>query len=221
MFGTTWIKHIDFHHSIFGRLVIIIRGVDTVNNKQKLIFVLVEVALIILILFVKARLFDNQEPAYAEYVQTTANTDSRTANFSPTETYYHIPTHTVTYPTGYVPKTLITSTEIDLISIVVMAEAEGESDYSKRLVIDTILNRVDSAYFPEDVYSVIWQPGQFTSMRNGRADRCFVKPEIRELVIDETIKRTNSEVIFFMAGHYSKYGRPMFQSQHHYFSSYK
>lgn len=185
------------------------------RNKHKLIFVLVEVVLIVLILVAKATIFSNKESAHAEYVNTTI-TDERPS----TATYYHVPSHTTSPPSlSYL--TPLTDDEIDLISVVTMAEAEGESNYSKRLVIDTILNRVDSKYFPEDVYTVIWQPGQFTSMRNGRADRCYVKPEIKQLVLEESIKRTNNNVIFFMAGQYSDYGKPMFKSEHHYFSSYK
>ena len=60
--------------------------------------------------------------------------------------------------------------EIDLIALVTMAEAEGESELGKRLVIDTILNRVDAETHPNTVHDVIYQNGQFTSMTNGRVD---------------------------------------------------
>ena len=47
----------------------------------------------------------------------------------------------------YVEDTLLPREDIELIALVTMAEAEGECEEGKRLVIDTILNRVDSVYF--------------------------------------------------------------------------
>ena len=115
---------------------------------------------------------------------------------------------------------LLTREEIELIALVTMAEAEGESEQGKRLVIDTILNRVDHERFPDTVREVIYQPHQFTSMTNGRVDRCYVSDDICRLVEEELQSRTNNEVMFFTAGKYGKYGTPMFQVENHYFSSY-
>lgn len=114
----------------------------------------------------------------------------------------------------------ISQEEIELIALVTMAEAEGETELGQRLVIDTILNRVDDPHFPDDVTEVIFQPNQFTSMWNGRVDRCYVKEELVGLVKDELLERTNYECVFFTAGKYSNYGVPMFQECCHYFSSY-
>lgn len=108
--------------------------------------------------------------------------------------------------------------DIELIALVTMAEAEGECEDGKRLVIDTILNRVDSHSFPDTVYDVIYQSWQFTSMWNGRAERCEVREDICRLVREELEARTNSDVIFFTAGCYSDYGTPMFKVGNHYFS---
>lgn len=114
----------------------------------------------------------------------------------------------------------IPTSDIELISMVVMAEAEGEPEEGKRLVIDTILNRVDSGHFPNSVNGVIYQANQFSSMWNGRINRCYVKDDIYELVLEELNHRTNSDVIFFRTSHYSNYGVPMYQVGNHYFSSY-
>lgn len=110
--------------------------------------------------------------------------------------------------------------EIELLALVVMAEAEGESEEGKRLVIDTILNRVDSEHFPNTVEGVVYQPNQFTSMWNGRVDRCYVMDDICQLVREELESRTNYDVIYFTAGHYGEYGSHMFPVGNHYFSSY-
>lgn len=63
--------------------------------------------------------------------------------------------------------TNISDDDIELIALVTMAEAEGECEEGKRLVIDTILNRVNSDSFPNTVYEVVYQPSQFSSMWNG------------------------------------------------------
>ena len=107
--------------------------------------------------------------------------------------------------------------DIVLLSLVTMAEAEGESEQGKRLVIDTILNRVDSARFPNTIREVVYQANQFTSMWNGRVDRCYVKDDIRRLVEEEWENRTNSDVLFFRTGYYGC-GTPLFQVGNHYFS---
>ena len=114
----------------------------------------------------------------------------------------------------------LTDEEIELIALVTMAEAEGESEYGKRLVIDTILNRVDHDKFPDSVEEVIYQPSQFSSVWNGRVDRCYVDEYICELVREELEERTNDETIFFTAGKYGRYGEPMFSEGNHYFSRY-
>lgn len=89
--------------------------------------------------------------------------------------------------------------DVELIALVTMAEAEGECEEGKRLVIDTILNRVDSEHFPDTVYEVIYQPNQFSSMWNGRVDRCEVREDICDLVYEELESRRNYDVVFFTA----------------------
>ena len=116
---------------------------------------------------------------------------------------------------------LLPDEDIALIALVTMAEAEGECEEGKRLVIDTILNRMDSEHFPDTAYDVIYQPYQFSSMWNGRAERCEVREDICRLVEAELACRKNYDVIFFTAGCYSDYGVPMFQVENHYFSRYE
>lgn len=117
------------------------------------------------------------------------------------------------------PEIKMSKDDMKLIAQMTMAEAEGESEYGQRLVIDTILNRVDSSTFPDTVYGVLYQPYQFSSIKDGRFARCHVKKELYELVVEEVHNRTNYDVIFFRTGHYSKYGTPMFKEDSHYFNS--
>lgn len=117
--------------------------------------------------------------------------------------------------------TLYSEEEIELIALVTIAEAESEDDMGKRLVIDTILNRVDNDNFPDTLYDVIYQKYHFSCVWNGRIERCSVNSEVCDLVRRELSERTNSEVLFFQGGGYSKYGRPLFKWGNHYFSGWE
>lgn len=117
------------------------------------------------------------------------------------------------------PEISMSKEDMELIAWMTMAEAEGESEYGQRLVIDTILNRVDSSTFPDSVYGVLYQPYQFSSIKDGRFGRCYVKEELYDLVVEEVQNRTNYDVIFFRTGHYSEYGTPLFKEGAHYFNS--
>lgn len=112
----------------------------------------------------------------------------------------------------------ISNHEIELMATIVMAEAEAEPEEGQRLVIDVILNRVDSPNFPNTVSEVIFQKNQFSPIDNGRFERCYAKPELIQLVIEEIYDRQNEDVIFFRTGRYSDYGEPLFQVCCHYFS---
>lgn len=114
----------------------------------------------------------------------------------------------------------VSDKDIELIALVVMAEAEGEPDLGKILVIDTILNRMHSKHFPNTIYDVLYQRRQFTCMTNGRVERCTVDANIVKLIGYELDDIYDKEVIFFTAGEYSAYGVPMYQVGNHYFSKY-
>lgn len=108
-----------------------------------------------------------------------------------------------------------------LLALIAMAEAEGESELGKRLVIDTVLNRVDSCEFPNTIYEVIYQKNQFSSISDGRADKIKdqIDTDIYRLVDDETYIRQNYEVLYFTSDHYGQYGSPAFSEGNHYFST--
>lgn len=114
----------------------------------------------------------------------------------------------------------ITEADIELMALVTMAEAENQPVEGQRLVIDTFLNRKDHSAFPNTIYDVIWQPGQYVCMFNGRANRCYVKEELVQLVKEELVSRTSYEVMYFSAGGYSGYGTPVIMIGDHGFTSY-
>lgn len=113
-----------------------------------------------------------------------------------------------------------TDDEIYLMAKVCLAEAEGETELGKRLVVSTILNRIDSGYYSNNVYDVVFQPYQFEVTMNGRLDRVTVTDDVIQLVKEEIQNRTSYEVIYFRTDHYSEYGTPLFQEDSHYFSAF-
>ena len=108
------------------------------------------------------------------------------------------------------------SEEVKLIARVTEAEAGCEDEYGKRLVIDTILNRVDSDRFPDTVNGVIYQKNQFSVVSNGTM-RSSADIDICELVEEELEERTNDEVLFFQQGEYCQWGEALFKHGSHYF----
>ena len=114
----------------------------------------------------------------------------------------------------------LTEEDIQLLAWVTMAEAEGEPVEGKRLVIDTLLNRIEDDGFPNSAHGVVYQKNQFEAMWNGRSDRCSATDEVVELVKEELVNRTDSEVLWFRSGHYHTFGTPVRSVGNHYFSTY-
>lgn len=114
----------------------------------------------------------------------------------------------------------LTEEDIQLLAWVTMAEAEGEPVEGKRLVIDTLLNRIEDDGFPDSAHGVVYQKNQFEAMWNGRSERCGATDEVVELVKEELVNRTDSEVLWFRSGHYHTFGTPVRSVGNHYFSTY-
>lgn len=55
-----------------------------------------------------------------------------------------------------------------ILTKIAMAEAEGEDTEGKALVMLTVLNRIADSEFPDTVRKVVYQPGQFSSVLDGR-----------------------------------------------------
>ena len=100
--------------------------------------------------------------------------------------------------------------EVELIAQVTMAEAESETDIGRRLVIDTILNRVDSELFPDNIYDVIYQADQFSCMWDGRFYDVWPDEDAQKLVWEELGDRLNEDVLFYRTEYFG-YGTPLFQ----------
>lgn len=108
-------------------------------------------------------------------------------------------------------ETELNENEKELIARVVMSEAAYEDMIGKRLVVDTILNRVDSPAFPNTVFGVVYQDGQFFKAVN-------YSPECMDAVELETYERLDYDVLWFAADGYHPYGTKAYQHGGHYFS---
>lgn len=109
--------------------------------------------------------------------------------------------------------------DLELLALMCLAEAENQPELGKRLVIDSVLNRMDSPYWRDDdtIAEVVSHPGQYESYWNGRLSRVSLTDEVVQLVYEELYSRTNSEVIYFNTGSYADYGYPITQVGDHYF----
>lgn len=108
-------------------------------------------------------------------------------------------------------ETELSDYEKDLIAKVVMSEACYEDAIGKRLVVDTILNRVESPAFPNTVHEVVYQDGQFYRAVN-------YGPECMDAVEQEIYERLDYDVLWFAADGYHPYGEKAYQHGGHYFS---
>lgn len=101
--------------------------------------------------------------------------------------------------------------EKELIARVVMSEAPYEDAIGKQLVVDTILNRVDSPAFPNTVSGVVYQEGQFYRAVS-------YSTECMDAVEHEIYERTDYDVLWFASNGYLPYGTKAYQHGGHYFS---
>ena len=110
--------------------------------------------------------------------------------------------------------------DLQLLACIVWAEAGNQDAYGKELVADVVLNRVDDQRFPDTIREVIFQKGQFSTVRNGALDRAYynVTQECFDAVSNELLSRNDSEALFFCAGNYSVCGSPLYKYGDHYFS---
>lgn len=74
--------------------------------------------------------------------------------------------------------------EIEMIEAVVMHEVGYCSRESMIAIAHVILNRVENPLFPDTVYKVLHQKGQFTAIHNYYDHQRPVTPEVKQAVAD-------------------------------------
>ncbi|WP_165444022.1 cell wall hydrolase [Lachnoclostridium sp. Marseille-P6806] len=110
--------------------------------------------------------------------------------------------------------------DLELLACVVQAEAGNQDLKGKELVVNVVLNRMDSDQFPNTIKEIIFQPGQFSTATDGALDRAYYTvTEDDYLSIQRTLtNRIDRDILFFTAGEYNPYGTPAYKYGDHYFS---
>ena len=113
----------------------------------------------------------------------------------------------------------MTQEEIDLLAVLVYAEAGNQPDEGKEAVANVVLNRVDSETFPNSVLDVVFQRNQFTTTFDGALEKAWSKVDksCYDAVQRARESRKYPDLIYFTAGGYGKYGHKSVIIGDHYF----
>lgn len=107
--------------------------------------------------------------------------------------------------------------ELDLIARCVEAEAGNQDLYGRQLVVDVILNRLESDEFPGTIEEVIYQKNQFAVVGNGMIDKAVPSELTHEAIALECEYRTNRDVLWFCSTGFLPYGEKWMKVGDHYF----
>lgn len=110
-----------------------------------------------------------------------------------------------------------------IFAALLQAEAGNQDECGKRLVVDTVLNRVNDPQFPDTILEVIYQPYQFSVVKNGQLQKYIdgkleIPEENYRIIAEELIDQVDYDVVFFQSGGWSSYGQPAYKYGDHYFN---
>ena len=108
------------------------------------------------------------KPKSTESVETITifdeeSTESEPSIYELTPTYTDSKQAIEAVPTVYEEEFPWHTSDYELLARLVWAEARGESYEGQLAVVEVVFNRVASDNFPNTVYEVIYEPGQFTT----------------------------------------------------------
>lgn len=111
--------------------------------------------------------------------------------------------------------------DLELLACITLAEAGNQSEYGKRLVIDTVLNRIDSPCWRDDdtIRDVITHPGQYTTYSNQAYTYQEMNEDIARLVREELFNRSRNDVIYFRTEYYFDWCPHVLQEGDHFFGA--
>ena len=150
------------------------------------------------------------EPKVIETIQTV----EKEIPAEPEIQYVEIPTVVTVHEVQEVervPEFELTQGEKELIAKVVMAEAGYEDMIGKRLVVDTILNRVGRQGFGDTVFGVVYAQGQYYKA-------AMYTEECMRAVEMECMERLDKRVAWFCNSGWMPYGEHAYQHGGHWFS---
>jgi len=130
------------------------------NIKLKIVTAIISVSIGLFILINVAQL--GQE--HSTQTVTTVQENNETETVTVTEYVAPQPT----------PEFNFTEAEYDLIYRIVQAEAGGEDEIGKIMVVNVLLNRLRSEKFPDTMTEIIMSPGQFSPVGNGKINSVTV-----------------------------------------------
>lgn len=111
------------------------------------------------------------------------------------------------------PQTNISQQEIELMARLIFSEAGIESDACKYAVANVVINRLNHPNYPNTVYDVIHQKGQFSVIAdNSFYDKtpCSKSYEIAKDVLQNNIQTIPNDILFFKADYSSaNWGDPV------------
>lgn len=113
--------------------------------------------------------------------------------------------------------------ELELLALVIQAEAGNQDELGKRYVADVVMNRVNSKAFPDTIREVIYQknPVQFACVYDGALDRAgyTVTEDCFTIAEEEYWSQQDTEIVYFRTQKYHSSGHPKFRHGDHYFST--
>lgn len=113
--------------------------------------------------------------------------------------------------------------EINYLAQCVFAEAGNQDNTGKRLIVDVILNRLNSNKtspdkFANNIIDIINTPNQFAVVSNYTIYSAPITDEILTIISEELNNISNTEVLYFRTKNFFTWGTPLFQHGDHYFS---
>lgn len=111
-----------------------------------------------------------------------------------------------------IPEITLSDDDKILIAKLVYAEAGNQDYIGKRLVVDVVLNRLNSEKFPNTVAGVIYASGQFTNPATYYTDDCLAAVEA------ECMERLDYEILWFKINGFHNIGERAYQHGAHYFN---
>lgn len=115
---------------------------------------------------------------------------------------------------------LMTREDRDLMMRVATAEGEDQGEDGMWLILSVIMNRVEDPDYPDNIHDVIYQPYQFTSILDKRAEEAEPTEACEMAMVRIEEGEIAPEIIAFdlkNAGILEKYFEPVFDYRDHRF----
>lgn len=145
--------------------------------------------------------------------ETVTELETTTEIETTTEVETTIPADEIKVYTLYGTDT-ITTEEFNLMCRVVMNEAGGDNYTCQVAVAETIINRVNSEYYPNTISDVLWQPYQYSHHENGAVTDSVAEAVTQAL---ET-KVFDDNMVYFRDDYYFSFAEDYFNENGMYFS---